>query len=1360
MRSPPRADTSLTSLGIAFRGSTSTQLTRLHLRGGGCGGSKPADGAGTILGESARGRSPVTLAAPSASEVLRRRMSKSLAPELSILSQLDDHLVHVLSTGAIRLLRVAWIKRQPAGYRIESRQELEREQAGESPLLTPTEAVDLVLQCSRAVGVLSYGWLSPGGPVRYQQSNTALFGISMAAAHVPGLASRLCRTPRDGARMLIVRTAIGVQTHIQALFWDYACLYQGKRTLVQQVKFTEGLGVMGDLYASAVATTVLQSTEIPERPHAFDGALALFELHDGVDQARIEAAFPSAVEVCITMAQPPAIVRFASHEAALAAKGAGAPAGICGGINTLYNERAYSDRGWCTFEDAVSKELVMRLQEFPRMKSALEVLPPKVFALSSATPPRPLSIDDAEARGHVQRVVQRIEAATFTGKGDQPRVIQLYKDYAERITRTLQDALATATSEPRGLSLQLPASPPVVDPAALHMAPLHLAEGQILLLRLDASSWTVGRVGAPGHAALHAIHDGPMKLSFDRCSQQAIPWRPPPDTGSDEATQRDLGTLRRLHDCVQDLRTECGRIADGRAVKRAVAAKKQEMLALAAGLPIAASIRAAASALDSLASAVEVRKLEAVAVELVQRSDAVGWRRYGAGQWLVVRRADRWVDVEVVAAAATAHTLRAESEFTLVLHPWNHAPRELCLDAFEELRAWWTDEVLRAQHSHVIDALTGRRLDVRTQCVAIEVAAGGASTDAELARVRDAGGLCGWLCAQHAVLCEGGETRSPIGVLLTGGPAAGKTSLLSHVVVHSVSQSTELVPILIKVQLLQARMLDEGDGFGVGSWNWVDAYLSLEFGAGSPLHRMLRQAMMARRALILLDGLDEGGEKRDEIERHVAEVLAPQGHVVLATSRPDGINEVRFGVFQRLALSPLTDAQQLEALELRLGKERASELQPYLQRVPTDDTTGRRITSNPLMLSMVASIFELRGELAMPETVVELYDQATKAMLARAGADSDTDLTPLLQAAFFEAHTAKQRVITSKHLSAAAQAIGDEAALEVLKEQVVQDRVPLLSLLQARPLKMQAAHLSFQEYFAARAICQGTAVLPPWSLPVWWANALRLGLEMGEPFRRGLLSACGESFDGASVRVTIGGHPSTAGAALGAALFVATQVQNARVNSLRLPLGQLRAGAALDLSHSKLSDRDKAFLASFLREFRTNAQGSKVKSIKLREFEIADGNSTSLNLGGKGLKDANLSIAAQLFANGALSKLQTLSLYHNQIGDAGLTALASACASGALAQLEKLLLEQNQIGDAGLTALASAFASGALTQLKDLRLWGNQIGDAGLTALASACASGALAQLRNLYLGGNSISNKTKDTMRTAMSKSGGSVHF
>ncbi len=50
--------------------------------------------------------------------------------------------------------------------------------------------------------------------------------------------------------------------------------------------------------------------------------------------------------------------------------------------------------------------------------------------------------------------------------------------------------------------------------------------------------------------------------------------------------------------------------------------------------------------------------------------------------------------------------------------------------------------------------------------------------------------------------------------------------------------------------------------------------------------------MMARRALLLLDGLDEAGQIRSEIELHVAEVLAPQGHVILATSRTAGVDDL------------------------------------------------------------------------------------------------------------------------------------------------------------------------------------------------------------------------------------------------------------------------------------------------------------------------------------------------------------------------------------------------------------------------------------------------------------------------------------
>ena len=152
---------------------------------------------------------------------------------------------------------------------------------------------------------------------------------------------------------------------------------------------------------------------------------------------------------------------------------------------------------------------------------------------------------------------------------------------------------------------------------------------------------------------------------------------------------------------------------------------------------------------------------------------------------------------------------------------------------------------------------------------------------------------------------------------------------------HTLNRAdTELIPILVKVQLLQARLLDEPDAFGT-AWNWIDAFLRFEH--SEPTYLMLRQAMASRRALLLLDGLDEGGEKRPQIERHVTEVLAPQGHVLLATSRPDGIDDQRYGSFRRLKLKPLSVDQQRQALEQRLGAERASSLLPYLERMPVDE---------------------------------------------------------------------------------------------------------------------------------------------------------------------------------------------------------------------------------------------------------------------------------------------------------------------------------------------------------------------------------------------------------------------------------------
>lgn len=545
-------------------------------------------------------------------------------------------------------------------------------------------------------------------------------------------------------------------------------------------------------------------------------------------------------------------------------------------------------------------------------------------------------------------------------------------------------------------------------------------------------------------------------------------------------------------------------------------------------------------------------------------------------------------------------------------------------------------------------------------------------------------------------------------VLLTGAPAAGKTCLISQLMMNALNdKQSSFVPIAIKVQQLQRALLqdcaelnslqssiqsereqldskqrgerdaaqfdqlqavekrlkEERDRLAQGhghqlqevyrkstfanAWNWVDAYLRELHGESSEVYLLQRQALISRRALILLDGIDEGGAKRDEIERHIVQVLAKQGHAMVVTSRLDGLNVQLFQEqFEHLKLKPLTDAQQQQLIERRLASERgrAEDLLGYLRtRVPLDTETGMRMTGNPLMLSMIISLFESMDGSAMPDTLSELYTQASEAMLSRidsgdgkesGAASSVPHLTSLLEAIFFRAHSAKRRLIEEQHVDAAALELGapDELAsidwptyrgrirvgqvvklvrgehagedgvlssdargslingkepknpfkitfddqstsgwvresdfessglerqafdskygaegrkmamrvaveklpdalrnaVRAVRSRVAHEQLPLLTMLQAEPLLMQSSHLSFQEFYCARAIRKGMSLPgePPWKWSAWWANCLRLGVELGDGFGVGLMQAAGAK-GSLNLAGQVGGHRPT-----------------------------------------------------------------------------------------------------------------------------------------------------------------------------------------------------------------------------------------
>ena len=347
-----------------------------------------------------------------------------------------------------------------------------------------------------------------------------------------------------------------------------------------------------------------------------------------------------------------------------------------------------------------------------------------------------------------------------------------------------------------------------------------------------------------------------------------------------------------------------------------------------------------------------------------------------------------------------------------------------------------------------------------------------------------------------------------------------------------------LIPIQIKVMDLQRKLaMDVHEQLFADTWNFVDAYLQLLYGSGSLRYQFLRQALLARRALIILDGIDEGGANKDRIQRHVTEVMAAQGHPLLVTSRPAGLSDALYSDFNKLQMKPLTDDQQEMIVRSRLraidDEAHVGDFLTYIREsMPIDETTGERITGNPLMLTMVCCIYESHRSVdkmpehvvKMPEHVVDLYRTASDIMLShvekkhRAKGGQPQQLKPLLMRIALATHSSIKRQILAKDVDGLLDLEADEKLQQELRttwtsvqQQLTEGRIPLLSMLQREPLEFQFSHLSFQEYFTVCAICEGLPLKPevmPWRWLAWWKNVLRFGGEL-KRFGPGLSIACG-----------------------------------------------------------------------------------------------------------------------------------------------------------------------------------------------------------------------------------------------------------
>ncbi|MEC8017760.1 MAG: hypothetical protein VX160_02195, partial [Actinomycetota bacterium] len=238
-------------------------------------------------------------------------------------------------------------------------------------------------------------------------------------------------------------------------------------------------------------------------------------------------------------------------------------------------------------------------------------------------------------------------------------------------------------------------------------------------------------------------------------------------------------------------------------------------------------------------------------------------------------------------------------------------------------------------------------------------------------------------------------------------------------------------------------------------------------------------------------------------------------------SHSQGFTKSKFlenNTFVHMSLEPLTKRQQEQIVENRLGRDAVKLVRQHIKKLV--DFEGATICGNPLMLSMVISIFQANGAEDFPKTRFELYQSAVSTMLTRLDFKDIAQRSQaqgqhvqcLLAEIAADRQQARDKDITEEHVGQVIAAHGHEKemypladAWEQVKAQVLQGKLPLLSCLEPSPLKLRFAHLSLQEFLCVEKwlamVDAGKAydaVLPPLSTMLndgWWRNSLTMACE-------------------------------------------------------------------------------------------------------------------------------------------------------------------------------------------------------------------------------------------------------------------------
>jgi len=189
--------------------------------------------------------------------------------------------------------------------------------------------------------------------------------------------------------------------------------------------------------------------------------------------------------------------------------------------------------------------------------------------------------------------------------------------------------------------------------------------------------------------------------------------------------------------------------------------------------------------------------------------------------------------------------------------------------------------------------------------------------------------------------------------VILGGAASGKSCLMKKLLLSAIEEQVgsedDIVPLLILLidlgRLMTKKKLTSADDL-------LNLYLEDLNGQGSARLAFLRHMRAQGNLLLLLDGMDEAGDHKMEIENYISRMAISEKRIIIS-SRMTGFSHGIFSSFSFFQVMPLTKVLQQQVIETRLGKN-----QPRIDFIKQEFNKSEysSLVRNPLMLSLLMSL--------------------------------------------------------------------------------------------------------------------------------------------------------------------------------------------------------------------------------------------------------------------------------------------------------------------------------------------------------------------------------------------------------------------